>query len=140
MEPTVEGLSYETVKPFVPDLSRAKVVKVYDGDTVTVATLIRGAGYSFRVRLRGIDAPEMRSRNPAETELAVRARDYLRSVCLGKVVSVSDVALGKFAGRFLGDVVVDGASLAAQMLEAGHARAYGGGPRTPWATGPAAGS
>lgn len=58
---------------------RAKVVKVYDGDTVRIvaATGPRGALQQHSARLARIDAPELRSRDAAEVEAAKRSRDRL---------------------------------------------------------------
>ncbi len=49
---------------FLPNLRRAKVVKVYDGDTIHVVarTGWRGRLWRWKVRLAGIDAPELRSK------------------------------------------------------------------------------
>lgn len=65
----------------------ARVVDVYDGDTLTVAVtgLLQGvepapqssASHRVTLRLRGIDAPEMRSTDPSERDMAVQARDRL---------------------------------------------------------------
>ncbi len=48
------------------------------------------------------------------------------------VVTVSDVELGKYAGRVLGSVSVDGKDLVEALISAGHGRAYDGGARESW--------
>ena len=55
-----------------------KIVDCYDGDTVTAAVLLNGQPVSFRCRLFGIDAPEMKNSTKAE---AIAARNALVSMC-----------------------------------------------------------
>ena len=61
-----------------------KVTQVYDGDTITI-------GESEKVRLMCIDTPEIRknSHGRADTENAIRARDYLRNLILNQNVVVA---------------------------------------------------
>ena len=47
-------------------------------------------------------------------------------------ITVDGVRNGKFAGRVLGNVFVDGHSLADALLASGYARVYDGGKRKPW--------
>ena len=72
-----DRVTYETTEKFVPPISYGKVVKVYDGDTITVATPLdntRAPIYHFSVRLRGIDSPEIRGKTPEEKAAALKAR------------------------------------------------------------------
>ena len=67
--------------PFIPPVTAGFVIKVYDGDTITVAARLPYADsplYRFPVRLRGIDSPEIRGKTPAERAAAVAARDAFR--------------------------------------------------------------
>ena len=65
---------------FLPEVNRAKVLSVYDGDTVTVAARIsrQGQAWKWKVRLNGIDAPEMRGGTEATKAAAKKSRDALR--------------------------------------------------------------
>jgi len=91
------------------DPLQAKVLDVYDGDTITVALeVFPGIYRSFRLRLQGIDTPELRP--PLSTvgreevvAFAEAARDYLASLIMGKVVCVNFAGTDKF-GRQLGTV------------------------------------
>lgn len=67
-------------KAFIPDVYYGKVIKVYDGDTITIATRLSGKGtiYKFSVRLLGIDTPEMRSKVPEHKKVAVLAKNALK--------------------------------------------------------------
>ena len=59
---------YKDAKKFLPDVTIGKVIKVYDGDTITIATKLSGVGpiYKFNVRMLGIDTPEKRAKDPEE--------------------------------------------------------------------------
>lgn len=58
----------------------ARLVDVYDGDTMTFIFPILGENYyKFNVRLRGIDTPEMRS-DEGRCD-ALRARHEVLSIC-----------------------------------------------------------
>ena len=56
------------------------VFKVYDGDTITIATKICNLPnlYRFSVRILDIDCPEINSKDDFEKELAIKGRDYVK--------------------------------------------------------------
>ena len=77
----MEMSTYDSVEPFVPVIKKGKIVKVYDGDTVTISARIHITEtqttklFRFNVRLRGIDSPEIRTKNEKERRLAIVSRD-----------------------------------------------------------------
>lgn len=112
----------------------ADVVRVLDGDTVTVrARIWVGQELEIRVRLAGVDAPELHGRCAVERDRARLARDFLRARIAGRPVRLYLVQYGKYAGRVLARVeAADGTDLGAALLAAGLARPYNGGRRQPW--------
>lgn len=54
-----------------------RVLDVYDGDTITVALKLNNKIYQFKLRLMGIDTPEMKSDNHKINEAAYKARNRL---------------------------------------------------------------
>lgn len=61
-EKYLETINYVDTIPFVPPITSGKVIKVYDGDTITIASKLpydHSPIYRFSVRLLGIDSPEM---------------------------------------------------------------------------------
>jgi len=80
----------------------AKVTKAYDGDTVTVIIdLGMGISITERVRLYGINAPELRG---AERVDGLKSRDALRKLILNKEVRLETIKndkKGKY-GRLIG--------------------------------------
>ena len=102
----LNSISYNDTTPFVYPIRYGKVIKVYDGDTITIAARLPntdGPVYRFSVRLNGIDTPEIRGKSEAEKELAYFVRDALSEKIMGKIVELRNVANEKY-GRILADV------------------------------------
>ena len=104
-----------------------------DGDTFEASAAIwLDQQISIRVRIAGIDAPELRARCDAERRGAEAARDYLAHRLEGTDVTLSAVHYDKYGGR-IDAVVADGSGdIARAMLHARLARAYDGGHRDGW--------
>jgi len=114
-----------------PGPVEARVLRVIDGDTFVAEALV-WPGHSVRVavRIRGIDAPEIRSRCPAEKKAARRSRAALSRLIGEGPVSISAIGGGKYYGRVLADVAdARGHAVAVKMLRLGMARPYFGGRR-----------
>lgn len=119
-------------EPF-PGPVTATVVEVIDGDSFRASAEV-WPGYSVAVivRIRGIDAPEMRGRCSGEKRAAQSARETLARL-LGTRVVLANVAGAKYYGRVLADVTTpDGLAVADAMLGEETARPYSGGRRTGW--------
>lgn len=117
--------------PFVPPITGGYAIKVYDGDTFTLAAKLpydASPLYRFSVRLNGIDTPEIKGKAPEEREAAKRAKAALESLILNKAVELRNVATEKY-GRVLADVHIDGVHVNAWMLAQGFAVAYDGGTK-----------
>lgn len=112
----------------------AQVVEVLDGDTfVADAEIWPGQTLRVNVRIRGIDAPEMKSRCQAERDAALMARSALAELVAERAVSLTNIGSAKYYGRVLADVSTEtGAAIGAAMLKDGLVRPYGGGKRAGW--------
>ena len=115
----------------------AEVVRVLDGDTFEARVHVwPGIDITTKVRLRGIDAPELRARCPDERSKAEAARDALAAMLEEGSVFVTRVGLDKYGGRVLADAGTRSvADVGAAMLAAGLARPYDGGKRQGWCDG-----
>lgn len=109
----------------------ADVIRVIDGDTfVADARVWPGQTIRVKVRLRGIDAPEMRSRCADVAKAAAAARDALRKLLGEGPVEISAIGADKFYGRVIADVATPAAGhVGSAMLAQSHARPYQGGRR-----------
>ncbi|MEJ0027665.1 MAG: thermonuclease family protein [Rhizomicrobium sp.] len=109
------------------------MVRVIDGDTFEASAAIwLDQQISIRVRIAGIDAPELRARCDAERRGAAAARDYLARRIEGGDVTLSAVRYDKFGGRVDAAVADGGGDIANAMIRARLARAYAGGRRDGW--------
>ena len=118
--------------PFVPPVTSGKVIKVYDGDTITIASRLPFTNspiYKFPVRLLGIDCPEIKGSTETEKNLAKSARDALSSRINGKMVILKNVSTEKY-GRLLADVYIDGENMNQWMLNNNYAVKYDGGTKS----------
>lgn len=112
----------------------AEVVEIIDGDTLAVrARIWLDQTIEARVRLSGIDAPELRGRCAAERHAAVEARALLAALTEDRVVTLHDVKHDKYGGRILARVADShGRDLGGALLGAGLAARYDGGRRQSW--------
>jgi len=142
---------YQTTVKFIPPITYGKVVKVYDGDTITVASPLPNTIepiYRFSIRLRDIDSPEIKGKTEKEKELAEIARNALSLKLLYKMVLLENIDTEKY-GRILADVYLaqereereesedkkeklekaESISISNWMLQNGYAVPYNGGTK-----------
>jgi micrococcal nuclease len=112
----------------------ARVVKVLDGDSFSVDALVwPGTSVSVSIRVRGVDAPELRSKCPHERWLARQSREGLAMRLARQHVSLHNINGDKYYGRVLADVKLeDGRDLAQVLLANRMVRPYGGQRRKGW--------
>ena len=122
-------VNYEDTTPFVLPLRSGKVVKVYDGDTFTVAFVFNGVLHRTQVRMLGIDTPEIKGVTEVEKTRARAARTALQELILNKVVELTNTKMEPKWGRLLADVWVGGVHVNDYMLREGYAVPYDGGKK-----------
>jgi len=101
-------------------------VRAIDGDTivVNVDAWPRLFGEGARIRVRGVDTPELRGKCPREKALARRAKVFADSVLEeAGMIALVDLSKGAFF-RVVADVLVDGISLKYLLIKAGLGREY----------------
>lgn len=107
---------------------KAKIVKVVDGDTVD-AVVDLGFTVSVKVRLRlyGIDTPELKGISTDQKTLARSARDYLEGAVLNEQVEIETVKTLDKYGRWLATIFLFGEiNVNKMMVEEGLAVEYYG--------------
>ncbi len=109
----------------------ASVIRIIDGDTfVAHARVWPGHSVEVSVRIRGIDAPETRTRCAAEKQAGEAAASVLSRMIGEASVRLTRVGADKFYGRVVADVAqADGQDVATLLLGAGLVAAYDGGAR-----------
>lgn len=68
-----------------------KIVKVYDGDSMTVTWRQDGHLVFANCRLYGVDTPELRSADASKVEQAVACRDRVAALVLNQMMLVDSV-------------------------------------------------
>ena len=127
----LENVEYRDTVPFVPPIQYGKVIKVYDGDTITIASVLPNTTepiYRFSIRLNGIDTPEIRGKTQEEKELAIQVRDALAEKIYGKMVELRNVGNEKY-GRVLAEIYLDGENINQWLVDENFAVAYDGGKK-----------
>lgn len=107
--------------------TKGYMVDVYDGDTFTLAVLLENRWTKWPVRVTGIDCPELRTKNPNEKQIAVRAKEYVLAF-KGKEVQLKNVSREKY-GRLLAEVHVDELNIGEELLSRRMAVRYDGGTK-----------
>ena len=123
--------SYEAV-PFIPPITSGHVIKVYDGDTITILSKLpypESPLYKFSVRLNGIDCPEIKGESDDEKQCAQLAKRELENLILNKQVTLKNLNTEKY-GRILADVYLDELHLNKHMLDKRLAVTYDGGKKS----------
>ncbi len=123
--------------PTVLGTHPADVLRVLDGDTFEARVRVwPGLEITTKIRLRGIDAPELKAHCAEERTKAETAREALKTILAEGGVAVAHVGLDKYGGRVLADATTRNTpDIGAAMLAKGFARAYGGGRRESWCNG-----
>jgi endonuclease YncB( thermonuclease family) len=137
MNISLEDATWENTIEFVPVVTSGKVIKVYDCDTITIATNFpylkslheSNIMYRFHVRLLGIDTPEMKTKNEDEKSIAHLAQKSLSDLILNKNVSLTNISLDKY-GRILANVYTEnGIELSNWAMSHRFAVSYDGGTK-----------
>jgi endonuclease YncB( thermonuclease family) len=123
---TPQGVTYD-----------AQIVRVNDGDTVVIAAPFLPAPLKpeLAVRIFGVDTPEkgFRAQCPSEDARGKAATEFTKTI-VTKSTKRQVVLYGwdKFGGRVLGDLILDGQSLRASLIQNGFAREYFGDAKQSW--------
>ncbi len=101
------------IKPYCYN---ALIVKVYDGDTVTaLVDLGFKIKTTIKVRLAGINAPEVRGKSRPE---GLKTRDFLRDLILDKevIIQTQKDKKGKY-GRYIGVIYLKDENINELLVE-----------------------
>jgi endonuclease YncB( thermonuclease family) len=128
-------ISFATqAKPQYGTVTVSKVISVYDGDTfrVNIDSLPPIVGKNIRIRVNGVDTPEIRGKCQYEKNLALKARDFVRAkLANAKEIKLTNLQRGKYF-RVVANVLVDGVSLEQELLDNELAYEYSGSKKLSW--------
>jgi len=126
--PTQRGNSEEKTKRSL--FTTATLVNVYDGDTFKVNLQCTEAVFcnNVPVRVKGIDTPEMKTKNVCEKRAAQQAKAFTTSFLQGHKLDLRNCTRDKYF-RLLCDVYSDGQNLASELIKQNLAYLYDGGTK-----------
>ena len=128
-------IKWEDTTAFTMPITGGQVIKVYDGDSITIAAYLpmdSSPLFRFSVRLNGIDTPEIKGKNEDEKAAAKAARDALSDLILHKYIMLKNVDTEKY-GRILADVYLDDLCINDWLIKEHYAVKYDGGAKnTKW--------
>lgn len=107
----------QTQDKLYPDVKASRLLRVIDGDTFRcdIDEHSAIAGKNISIRLRGINTPELRSRNPEERKSAIlekkRLSDLLNNA---RVIELRNIERDKYF-RIDADVYIDGIEVLPQL-------------------------
>jgi len=128
------GILAITYNVFAYGPYKADVIRVLDGDTVEVRMhLYSGLNKIVKIRMDGINAPEVHTRRLCEKKQGLESKYRLEALLASSTkIIVEGVHEGKYAGRALGTIIADGVNTSDWMVNHGYAKPYHGGKRKPW--------
>ena len=108
-----------------------KITRVIDGDTVAFQADFLPAPLKpeLSIRVYGVDTPEKghRAKCPSEAKKGQAASDFTKTLVRNATTTkIVIMKWDKYGSRVIGDVILDGKSLAKQLLKNGYAREYYG--------------
>jgi endonuclease YncB( thermonuclease family) len=127
----LDSIAYTDTCIFIPPVKYGKVIKVYDGDTITIASKLqfeKSPVYRFSVRLAGIDSPEMKAKTNVEKMLALKSQTALSNMLMNQKIRLENVTIEKY-GRLLADVYYDDIHVNQWMIDNKFAVPYDGGKK-----------
>lgn len=119
---------------FLPDIDEGRVMKIYDGDTFTIACKPKnttGKIYKYSVRVSGVDCPEIRSTNKNEVTVAELARDKLALMLYKNMIGLKNIKHDKYSKRIVADVWYEDIKISDWLIENRFAVPYDGGTKHP---------
>jgi endonuclease YncB( thermonuclease family) len=126
-------IKWEDTVEFTFPIKGGKVIKVYDGDTITIASKLpydTSPLYRLSVRLNGIDTPEMKGKGVLEEEkqAAKMAQKFVSNLIFNKFVRLENIQTEKY-GRILADVYIDDINVNELLIRERYAVKYDGGTK-----------
>lgn len=126
-----DDITWQDTVEFTFPINGGRVIKVYDGDTITIAAKLpfdNSPLYRLSVRLNGIDTPEIKGKTDDEKIAAKQVKDALSNLILNKRVSLKNIQTEKY-GRILADVYIGELHINQWLIMEKYAVKYDGGTK-----------
>nr|QBK88812.1 MAG: nuclease-like protein [Mimivirus LCMiAC01] len=128
----LQNATFKNTPKYLPNITSCRVLKVYDGDSITIASRIENKIWKWSVRLNGIDTPEIRSKDEYEKTIADIAKKQLENILMpfgvSSMIQIKVLSYGKY-GRLLAEIYKDDVHINKLMLDKRLAVPYDGGTK-----------
>ncbi len=130
------ALTYNTADDLKYDFTEAKVLKVYDGDSMTIGAFFNGSFVRLKVRVFGVDCDEIKGGTEITRRNAKLAKQFVEKQVLNKIIGINVLNGKKYNGKKMSEkynrllaiiTTPDGKNLADELIAANLARSYFGG-------------
>lgn len=120
--------------PYTDRLYEGLVIKVYDGDTITVMfTPEPGKFIKKNIRVEGIDTPEIKRASALEMKAGKAVADKIRTLLLNNIYWLKITKYDKYGGRMVGTIYINPkTTLGDYLIEKGWAKPYFGKAKEEW--------
>jgi endonuclease YncB( thermonuclease family) len=108
------------------------VQEVIDGDTFHITFFIKSVPITMKLRLLGVDTPEMSSKNPLEKEVAKEVTEFLKKRIEHRYFPCELIKHDKYGGRVVGKLFYKGRDLTEILLKHSLGKCYEGGNKGEW--------
>ncbi len=133
----LKDAEYKNTKEQTYNFTKAKVIKVYDGDTFWVAAWHNDQLVRFKVRLYGVDCSEMKDKRIEHKNQAYDAKQYVSDLLLNEIVDINVIENRKYNGkmqkekwgRLLCVIHTHGVNVADMLIQQGLGKPYFGGTK-----------
>ena len=106
---------------------------VHDTDTISVLFKFNDQIVKYNLRLDGIDAPELKSKDENERELCIKGTNFLKELILNKIIKIKTIKADKY-GRLLSNIYSygDDQCINDLLITMGFCKQYDGGKKEDW--------
>jgi len=111
-------ITYKDTTQFIVPITSGLVVKIYDGDTFTIASKLpydASPLFRFSVHIRGLLSPDVRSVTPSVRETAKISKTALSNMIYGKVVQLTNIEVDQ-CGNLVANVSINGIDINEWMV------------------------
>jgi endonuclease YncB( thermonuclease family) len=108
------------------------VQEVIDGDTYHITFFIKSTPITLKLRVWGVDTPELSSKNLVEKQAAIKVKNILVKRIEGKYVKCELMKWDKYGGRVVGKMFLDDQSLTDVLLSYNLGKVYKGATKEDW--------
>lgn len=125
------------IHDFCDEVFNAKVIKVLDGDTITIGFFYKNLPIKINLRIYGIDSPEIHpNKNTPNQELHSKCGNIVKNIVekllLNKIILVKTANKKDKYGRLLATIILtdnNNLDIAKYLIDKGYAYEYTGGSK-----------